>query len=163
MQMNETKQYCVYVHTFPKGEKYVGITSRQPELRWMRGRGYFGQWVFSAIEKYGWDNIEHNIVATGLSEAEARSMEHALIDKYHSWCPGFGYNDVGGNGRRAPYHPVIDKTDNRVYATVAQACNLTGRTRYNITTQCNNHGKRSEGRFCWYGGGLNVLPMPLPD
>lgn len=159
--MNEIKQYCVYVHTFPKGEKYVGITSRQPELRWMHGRGYWGQWVYSAVEKYGWDNIAHDVVAVGLNEADARRMEHLLIDKYHSWCPGYGYNDVGGNGSRSPYHPVLDSDDNRVYATVAQAAELTGITRYAITESCHGRGKLI-GRFRWYGGEIGNLASPAP-
>lgn len=164
MTDNDNRGYSVYIHTFPTGEIYVGITRKRPEERWRRGEGYVGQfWVYSAIQKYGWDNIGHAIVETGLSESDARSVEHKLIDKYHSWCPGFGYNNTGGNRRRVPYHPVLDRTNNAVFATVEQACDITGVTRYKITTECNNRGQRRK-RFYWYDGvdSERVTPMPLP-
>ena len=72
--------WSVYKHTFPDGKEYIGITSGSPESRWIGGRGYANQKrVFSAILRFGWDNIRHDIVASGLSEGEARVLEQEMI------------------------------------------------------------------------------------
>lgn len=90
--------YTVYIHTFPNGKRYVGITSKTPEQRWKDGLGYYHQkFVFSAILKYGWENIQHTIIATGLSKQNACEMEKELIAKFKSNNRDFGYNlDNGG-------------------------------------------------------------------
>ena len=62
--MSEKKQktWSVYVHVFPNGKRYVGITGRPVKERWKNGSGYHGQVVENAIKKYGWDNIKHEIL-----------------------------------------------------------------------------------------------------
>lgn len=78
----QEKNYYVYRHVFPNGKVYIGITN-DPHKRWNNGIGYKGQGkVFSAIVKYGWDNIEHQIIASGLSVDEASAMEKELICEY---------------------------------------------------------------------------------
>ena len=64
------KGYCVYEHVFPNGKRYIGITSaKPPEKRWNRGNGSKAQTkIRKAIEKYGWDNIEHNVIVEGLDK-----------------------------------------------------------------------------------------------
>lgn len=65
--MLEDRRWCVYEHLFPNGKRYVGITSKPPKTRWENGAGYAkdGQPVmYNAIQKYGWDNIEHNVLFT---------------------------------------------------------------------------------------------------
>lgn len=92
-------QYCVYKHTSPSGKVYIGTTKRKPEERWKKGFGYRGNEYFSrAIEKYGWDNICHEILATGLTYSEAAQMEVALIAYCNSTNRDYGYNiEHGGN------------------------------------------------------------------
>lgn len=41
--------YTVYMHVFPNGKKYVGITSQDVSRRWRDGKGYEGQVVYGAI------------------------------------------------------------------------------------------------------------------
>jgi group I intron endonuclease len=91
--------YSVYKHTSPSGKVYIGTTKRQPEERWRKGFGYRGnEYFFKAINKYGWDNIHHEIIATGLSYTEAAKMEVALIASYNSSNRDCGYNiEHGGN------------------------------------------------------------------
>lgn len=62
--------------------------------------GYQTQYVFwRAIQKYGWDNIQHEIVAENLSHDEACDLEIELIAKYKTNNPKYGYNQTsGGDG-----------------------------------------------------------------
>lgn len=91
--MNE---YCVYCHTTPSKRRYVGI-SCEPKKRWRNGKGYEKNYLFSrAIEKYGWDNIEHTVLYEGLSLDEAKSIEKDLIAKWDLTNPQCGLNLTGG-------------------------------------------------------------------
>lgn len=98
--------YTVYKHTAPNGKVYIGMTCKKPEHRWQKGNGYKGSEKFSrAIEKYGWDNIKHEILASGLTREEAASMEIELIAAYDSTNEEHGYNiSTGGSYRFAGYH-----------------------------------------------------------
>lgn len=88
----QEKNYYVYRHVFPDGKVYIGITN-DPHRRWNNGIGYQRQGkVFSAIVKYGWDNIEHRIVASGLSLEEASAMEKKLICEYGCHAKEKTYN-----------------------------------------------------------------------
>lgn len=95
--------YSVYIHTFPNGKKYIGVTSWKPELRWgANGCNYKNPYMVNAIKKYGWKNIKHEIVAEGLTEDEASDMEKTLIQKYNSANREHGYNiSLGGIDRKA--------------------------------------------------------------
>ena len=91
--------YSVYMHIFPNGKRYVGITAQKPKDRWrVNGNGYKPQkMVYSAIKKYGWNNIEHIIVKDNLSVSDAAELEKALIAKYQTTNSCFGYNQsIGG-------------------------------------------------------------------
>lgn len=92
--------YSVYKHTFPNGKVYIGITSRKPESRWgLNGNGYKLQsLIYNAIQKYGWNNIKHEILFKNLTKKEAEQKEIELIAKYKSNNINFGYNiSDGGN------------------------------------------------------------------
>lgn len=89
--MDEGKIWCVYCHTFPDGKRYIGITGRKPEDRWLDGMGYSAQLkVFAAIVKFGWDNIKHEVLIEGLDEADARRIEAQEIYR----CGKDTYNEV---------------------------------------------------------------------
>lgn len=92
------KEYCVYLHTFPNGKKYVGITKTKPEYRWNNGKGYHYQPVYNAILKYGWGNVTHEILCNGLTKEEAETKEKEYIKLYKSNEKLYGYNIAeGGN------------------------------------------------------------------
>lgn len=91
------RKYFVYRHIAPNGKMYIGITSKSnPEQRWMTdGSGYSSNRHFwNAIQKYGWNNFKHIIVAHGLSVDTACHLEAYLIDKYDSMSNG--YNQTSG-------------------------------------------------------------------
>lgn len=90
--------YSVYVHTTPDGKKYVGMTGTALESRWKKGRNYaFNRRFTDAVEKYGWENVQHEIVASGLSHDEALDEEARAIARYNTTDEKYGYNDSPGH------------------------------------------------------------------
>lgn len=97
--MKEERKYCVYKHTNKiNGKVYIEQTGQKPENRWQEGRGYKGSDRFyKAIQKYGWDSFEHEVLFSHLSQKEAKTIERKLIQEYNSIDPLFGYNlTMGG-------------------------------------------------------------------
>jgi group I intron endonuclease len=94
--------YCVYKHTAPNGKVYIGVTRQRPEDRWQNGLGYRTQQKFyRAIQKYGWENFDHEILFEGLSFEEAEKTESELIARYRSCDNRCGYNvESGGISRK---------------------------------------------------------------
>ena len=91
--------YTVYQHKNKINEKvYIGITSQKPEQRWgSQGCNYKSSpHFYSAIQKYGWDNFEHNILFTDLTKEQACLKEQELIKEYNSMNREFGYNSTSG-------------------------------------------------------------------
>ena len=99
------KEYKVYMHTFPNNKRYIGITKQDINKRWSNGCHYKNQFVFRAIEKYGWENIKHEILFDNLSKEEACKLEQKLIRKYKSNQKEYGYNhSIGGEiGKKSTY------------------------------------------------------------
>lgn len=92
------ENYTVYMHRFPNGKVYIGITCQRPGARWRNGEGYKGQVVYSAIIKYGWENVEHIILFSRLTKEQAEEKEIELIAVFRSNEKRHGYNiDNGGN------------------------------------------------------------------
>lgn len=95
-----SKKWTVYIHAFPNGKKYVGITSQTTEERWgSRGQGYTERCrkIHAAINKYGWENVHHEIVKESLTKAEAEELEQKLIELYRTTEDDYGYNiEKGG-------------------------------------------------------------------
>ena len=96
----EDKCYIVYMHVCPNNKKYIGITKQLPEKRWKKGDGYRTQKYFKrAIDKYGWNNIQHIILLKNLTKKEACNKEIELIKKYKTNNYKNGYNvSSGGDG-----------------------------------------------------------------
>lgn len=90
-------KYIVYKHTAPSGKVYIGITRDKPQHRWKGGHGYVNNThFFRAIKRYGWQNIQHEILHTGLTEEQAKIKERELIGVYDSTNPAKGYNHSPG-------------------------------------------------------------------
>lgn len=96
--------FTVYRHTTPSGKVYIGITKQNPIRRWRAdGSGYKENYHFwNAICCYGWGNITHEIIASGLTKEKACEMEVALIAKHDSMNPDKGYNGTIG-GEHPPF------------------------------------------------------------
>lgn len=96
-------EYVVYVHIFPNGKRYVGI-SKDVKHRFRNGKGYQHQKImYSAIQKYGWKNVETAILFEHLTEDEAKQKEIETIALYRTTDRRYGYNQTfggeGANGR----------------------------------------------------------------
>lgn len=97
--------YSVYRFTFPNGKLYFGITSAKNILhRWGRnGTGYSKMLVGKAIQKYGWDNVQKDVLYSDIDEKEAKQIEIALIAKYRTTDTEFGYNVTSGGESLSGY------------------------------------------------------------
>ena len=109
--MTEITNVKVYMHTSPSNKVYIGITSREPKLRWGNGCNYSSNEHFNrAIQKYGWDNFKHEILFSNLSLKEAKEKEIELIAFYDSTNPEKGYNiTIGGESGNGYHHTKLSK------------------------------------------------------
>lgn len=100
LKLKTKNNYKVYMHICPNNKRYIGITKQEPEKRWKKGSGYRTQLHFKrAIEKYGWNNIEHIVLYNNLTKEEACNKEVELIKKYKTNNYKYGYNiSSGGDG-----------------------------------------------------------------
>ena len=95
-------RYCVYEHVFPNGKKYIGI-SCDPVKRWRNGKGYETQAkIANAIKKYGWENVQHNILVSGISKEQAQKLEQYLIAELDTIKHGYN-TTVGGENILGTY------------------------------------------------------------
>jgi group I intron endonuclease len=116
--------FTVYIHRNKINNKlYIGQTCQKPKYRWNSGKGYVEcPYFYSAIKKYGWDNFEHIIWATNLTQYEANEMEKSLIALYNTTNTNYGYNlALGGKnshltekiknkiGLKGDKHPMFGK------------------------------------------------------
>ena len=89
------------MHICPNKKVYIGITSKSnPSYRWGKdGKGYkdHNTHFWNAIQKYGWENIEHKVLATNLTKEDACLLEQTLINRYNATDRDYGYNkSLGG-------------------------------------------------------------------
>lgn len=161
--------YSVYKHTGPTGRIYIGITKQNPRARWQNGKGYIANARFmNAINKYGWDSFEHEIVVSGLSKCEAEEIEIELIAFYDSANPEFGYNiALGGSAneftndtkqkiRRTVRNravPVICVDTNEKFYSVIDAANKYKIAHQNIIKVCRGQRASAGGHVWQYAEG----------
>lgn len=110
--------FYVYVHTNKiNGKRYFGLTcQKKPENRWHGGSAYKqSKHFWNAIQKYGWNNFDHEILASKLTQKEAEDMEQKLIDENKTYDPEYGYNIRygGGSHGRMPKEIVQKLADER--------------------------------------------------
>ncbi len=101
------KEYTVYLHISPDGKRYYGATKQNVNRRWRKnGEGYRGNKNFTnVIEKYGWDNFQHIVIAKGLTKEEAHWLEIELIKAWDTTNPDKGYNITKGGASANGWNP----------------------------------------------------------
>jgi group I intron endonuclease len=89
----------VYKHTL-NGKVYIGQTWQSIKGRVRcNGHGYNEcSYFHNAIKKYGWQNVETEILALCAEQKEADFLEQFYISEYESWKRECGYNlKLGGS------------------------------------------------------------------
>lgn len=106
----EEKNWKVYIHTnLTNKKRYIGITSKKPEHRWLEGRGYKDNRYFgNAIAKYGWDSFLHEVVFEDLTRSEAVDLEKLLIATFRTQDRRYGYNMTAGGDGTLGYYPSAE-------------------------------------------------------
>ena len=131
--------YTVYAHKFPNGKYYIGLTKQNPIRRWNNGNGYKEQPVYKEIQLFGWENIEHIIVKSNLTQEEAQELEQRLIFLTNSMIDGYNNHKGGGIGGNPTdqfeYNGELLTADE-----IAKLSNVDGITGHDITTRVNHHG-----------------------
>ena len=168
--MYDEPKWTVYEHISPSGKKYIGITGQDPKVRWKKnGVGYERNPHFwAAIQKYGWDNIQHVILFTGLQKKYADIYEIELIALFKTTEREYGYNMLKG-GRlglakscytdevrnrmsqirkgklmgkdNSKSHPVVCLNTKRHFECLLDAERKTGIDASNIASNCNSKQK----------------------
>ena len=103
-EVADEKNYTVYRHISPNDRVYVGITKLPLHCRWgQHGTGYRRCKLFyRAIQKYGWDNIVHEVILDGVCKSEAVYAEKYLIRWYK--MHGLSYNITDGGESTSGIH-----------------------------------------------------------
>ena len=71
-------------------------------------------YFWNAIQKYGWDNFEHEILFDGLTKEEAEQKEIELIAYYNSNNKDYGYNLSSGGESGSKGYKHTDETKKRM-------------------------------------------------
>ena len=96
------RSWCVYKHTLKEtGQVYIGQTNNIKN-RWKPSAYKNCIKFYNAIQKYGWDNFEHEILANELTLEEANELETKFIIEYDSINKGFNLNTGGDNKLASP-------------------------------------------------------------
>lgn len=94
----DDKIYYIYKLTDPEGKVYIGSTMQTPKERWDGGSGYIGQPFYLIVKKFGWNNIQKEILEIACGKENADIKEREYISFYNSTDSNFGHNmENGGN------------------------------------------------------------------
>ena len=93
--------YCVYAHINKiNGKIYIGQTIHgdNPVKRWGHNGVYYKTqpYFYNAIQKWGWDGFDHEVIANHLTAKEVDEFEKLLIKKLNTTDNNFGYNLATG-------------------------------------------------------------------
>lgn len=113
-------KYIVYMHKTPNNKIYVGQTCKKLEYRsGLDGNGYKNnRYFWNAIQKYGWNNIQHIILKQNLTKEEADYWEKYYIEKYNTLNNKFGYNLAEGGQPGSHPNPHNEEWNKKISETV---------------------------------------------
>ncbi len=144
--------YTVYQHRNKINNKvYIGITQQALEKRWgINGTNYKSSpHFFSAIQKYGWDNFEHNILFTGRTFTEEHKQKLSeAAKKRHVPCSEEKKKTLSKNypHKKAVYCEELDI----VFESVQECGRQLGASATNISKVCRGKGKTVKGYHLRY-------------
>lgn len=155
----EKKPYYIYIHTCPNYWTYVGM-SQQPKQRWNKGEGYKeNKDFYDAIQKFGWNNIKHEIVAETNYKWIAQKIERTLITHFKNKKRSFNETNieekllVNKSNRKNPIKKVgqYDKVTGvkiKEFESTRIARDYTGIAEYSIKANCLGKSKTAGG-YIW--------------
>lgn len=108
--------WLLYKHTTPDGRIYFGITCNDLEVRFANGNGYKNTLFFSAIVEFGWRNITHEIVKSGMNKKQAMREEFDYIQKFKTYDIKYGFNNSNYSRRT-----VKCITTGEIFPTIKEA------------------------------------------
>lgn len=155
--MGGINNYKVYAHVVKKeisgydyDKYYIGISNRNNlNDRWgTKGQGYKTQPFYRAIQKYGWENIEHRILFTDLNVETARDIERSLVSILDCIIGHKGYNSTsGGDGvkdcSKIKYNNVYCIELNRAFKSISIASQITGDLELKIRSNCDTSNRKN--------------------
>ena len=116
VEKSSSPKWYVYVHLFPNGKFYVGMTGNNPKQRWQKGDGYKQQKrMYYAIKKYGWNNIQHFSVSLP-SKQDAHNVEGWLIILFNS--VENGYNSRYEIANEQVFEEIGDRNIDELYQVI---------------------------------------------
>lgn len=140
------ENYIIYMHITPNNKKYIGITKLNPNKRWRKGHGYKDQYFYRAINKYGWDNIQHIIIAKGLSKETAEWIESQLISIHKTYDNNYGYNIALESTTRLSYNMSTETKQKISNAQKGNKNHFYGKTHSNMTKEKISIGVKNSNR-----------------
>lgn len=156
--------YKVYAHINKQnGKAYIGITNKlKPQYRWgIEGRGYKLQPKFyNAIQKYGWSEFEHCILAENLTKKEALDLETYYIEQYNSINNGYNILLHGINSY-PKYKSVFCVTTQTKYNSIKEAALDTNTFPYRIIQNCKGQIGPTKGYQWTYWDEIKNCPHDI--
>jgi len=164
-------KFKLYLHSFPNNKFYVGITSQDKHARWKGGHGYMNQpLVWNAIQKYGWNNIKHEIILESNDENLIKNEEYRLITEvYKSNQREFGYNIENGGTRNCMTNEIKEKISkankNRKWGTLEERYGneKAAKLREARRIRSLGTGNPAFGKRWWTNGILNKFSKECPE
>lgn len=148
--------YKVYKHICPNGKVYIGMTGMDVKKRWNGGFGYdTNPAFFHDIVRFGWSNIEHQILSDHETKEEALREEAYQILLHNATDELYGYN-FAQNGSAHSAIVAQYTTDGEHIATFNSIKDASTATGINISSIClcckGRQGKvkrKTAGGFVW--------------
>ena len=147
---NIEKRCYVYKLTAPNGKVYIGLTHQKVTERWRDGKGYKRNKLFWAdINKYGWENIQREVIASDLTIADGLKLEGELIHQYKSIFPEYGYN------RRTGLEHREDLADAKIVRSQSEE-----ELKYYPPKEPKPKSKEPRKDTCWINDGMREILIP---
>ena len=99
----------IYKHTSPSGKCYIGQTVNIKK-RWCAHAYSNCPKFYKAIKKYGWENIQHEILCVCHDAEEANKAEANFIESYNSINNGYNIAAGAGSILRGENNPMYGKS-----------------------------------------------------
>lgn len=155
------RTYYIYKATnLINGKSYIGKTNQIKERIWQHLRCYEKEKCLfhDAIEKYGVDNFEWEVLEETNSEEKAIELEKYYILKFNSYKPN-GYNmnkgGVGGHNARAVVCLTLEGDFVKRYDSAAQAEIEDGFLNSDVLISCKDNHRTCKGHMFMFEDEFN--------